>query len=108
MVQYMKHKNLDNQNQTNRNRESNILEDRTYSKVGYRLLYRVLTLLAVVAWMAVIFFFSAQTGEESNQVASDFWIRKAAHMCEYAILTGLVWLHLQSYKQLRGDRKSVV
>ena len=84
-----------------RNHESNELKNKACNKVEYQLLYRVLTLIAVVVWMAVIFFFSAQTGEESNQVASDLWIRKAAHMCEYAILAGLVWLHLQSYQKLR-------
>lgn len=63
--------------------------------------------VAVVAWMGVIFFFSAQTGEESGGLSGQvvdwlasyvpidpgtlgYLVRKGAHVSEYAILGFLV------------------
>lgn len=83
--------------------------------------------LLLVAWMAVIFAFSSQVAEESAQSSQtvayqivswqnevfqlekgeeelvaqadsmQFSIRKCAHMCEYAVLAVLFFLHLGCY-----------
>ena len=86
-----------------------------------RTVFRVLSLLALFGWMAVIFWFSAQNAETSSamscglieQVAGaitpgfaelpeeeqiavvDQWqnvVRKGAHMAEYAVLGALTWI----------------
>ena len=67
---------------------------------------------AVIAWMAVIFFFSHQVGEESGGLSDSivnwlhslgihvspetlsFLVRKAAHMVEYAVLAILLFAAL--------------
>ncbi len=88
---------------------------------------KYLTGICLAAWMAVIFLFSAQTAEDSAQVSQtvgyriaswqnrvfhqgkteeellaqaeslQFFVRKGAHMCEYAVLAALALLHLSCY-----------
>lgn len=90
---------------------------------------RIITLLMLLLWMAVIFGFSAQDGGQSGglsrraaygiaemgnhlfrleqseqelqeQAASmQFVIRKGAHMSEYALLAALVLMHLLCYER---------
>ena len=79
--------------------------------------------LLLVVWMGVIFMFSSQNGEESSGISNgilltlmnvvpmenlsietlSFFIRKAAHFTEYAILGLLVYINLR-YK----DKKHLV
>lgn len=91
-----------------------------------------ITLILLVLWMAVIFFFSAQNGTQSSGVsysvgygiaenrnrllqkeesreeltrqveAMQFVIRKGAHMSEYALLAVLFSLHLRTYEKRSG------
>ena len=102
---------------------------------GTKMMKRWVTGLLLVVWMAVIFAFSNQVAEESAQssqtvayqIASwqnkvfqlekgeeelvaqadsmQFSIRKCAHMCEYAVLAVLFFLHLGCYPL---DRKWAV
>lgn len=71
--------------------------------------------LLLVVWMGVIFMFSSQNGEESSGISNgillalmnvvpmenlsidtlSFFIRKAAHFTEYAILGLLVYINLE-------------
>lgn len=82
-----------------------------------RKILSVVFLFLTVAWMALIFLFSAQTGEESGGLSAiltepltdllakltgrkasnlypqvDHAVRTAAHFCEYAVLGGLMAL----------------
>lgn len=85
--------------------------------------FRALTALATLGWMAMIFGFSAQTGEESGGLSAiiaepvttliaewcgleetealylqvDGVVRAAAHFCEYAILGGLLLIATQPF-----------
>lgn len=97
---------------------------------------RVLSLLALLSWMAVIFWFSAQTAETSSamsgglieQVAEaitpgfsalpqeeqtavvDQWqtvVRKGAHMTEYAVLGILAWIAMSGWIDRRRLRAAV-
>ena len=73
--------------------------------------------LLLISWMLIIFFFSAQTGEQSSQSSGlveqllsifsfipnrifglelQFLIRKAAHFTEYALLGLCLMLHLDA------------
>ena len=73
--------------------------------------------LLLISWMLIIFFFSAQTGEQSSQSSGlveqllsifsfipnrifglelKFLIRKAAHFTEYALLGLCLMLHLDA------------
>lgn len=88
-------------------------------------LYRVALWVSVIAFMAVIFAFSAQPGEASEAMTKGAvrpvaellaalqhggeaatntlyvilgtLLRKLAHVCEYALLGALLWLLLDSY-----------
>lgn len=91
--------------------------------------------LFVVAWMMVIFCFSAQPGEDSADLSGsishlfmqiwnwifgmgwsdaqvlemtaiwDYPIRKLAHMTEFGILAGLLFLALKHYTQINSMKK---
>lgn len=93
---------------------------------------KVVTLILLVLWMSVIFFFSAQNGTQSSGIsrfigygiaenknrllqkdeskeeltkqveAMQFVIRKGAHMAEYALLAIFFSLHLCTYKKRPG------
>ena len=94
---------------------------------------RVLSGLAVIGWMAVIFFFSAQPGEASSETSGgivsqivelvypsfetipeqeqiaivDVWqtvVRKCAHFCAYALLGALVANAIRTYDIRKGGR----
>lgn len=99
-----------------------------------RRLLRWVTGLAVVAWMAVIFCASAQTGSDSGGMSRgvadgllSLWsaltgasfeggvrdaaiealqlpIRKGAHMAEYALLAVLAFAHLLTYERWTSGR----
>ncbi|MFT3943452.1 MAG: VanZ family protein [Ancrocorticia sp.] len=74
---------------------------------------------AVVVWMAVIFFFSHQVGEDSGGLSDSivawlhslgihispemlgFLVRKAAHMTEYAVLAILLFVALRGSREQR-------
>lgn len=77
--------------------------------------------ILLILWMALIFFFSSQTGQESSSVSGvvsdtvipvfgevltnssiEFIIRKCAHMLEYFVLGVLVVLAFQKQKQLNS------
>lgn len=91
-----------------------------------KFLDRMLSGLAVISWMAVIFLFSAQTGDASSQTSGgivsrivalvypgfdslsaaeqlavlDVWqtiVRKGAHFCAYALLGALVANAIRTY-----------
>lgn len=73
--------------------------------------------LAVLAWMAVIFYFSSNpnSNEATKQVFGDinFYVRKLAHITEYAILFTLIrWsfatTHESAKEQMRRSLVSLV
>lgn len=68
---------------------------------------RLVYLFLSLAWMAVIFWFSAQNGEASGEKSTFFstllhipeWnVRKGAHMAEYAVLAGLLLGFFSTFK----------
>ena len=86
---------------------------------------RYLNWILVLIWMFIIFIFSSQTGESSNQNnrlvvqileyiglditghigdATNFIIRKAAHFTEYLILYLLLY---KAFAESRGKKKSL-
>ena len=94
---------------------------------GLRLALGIMSLLAVILWMRVIYGFSGQNGTESTAVSNDLsgrmvriidrvlgknkspeeiqllanqietWVRKAAHGFEYSVLALLLYAHLSIY-----------
>ncbi len=90
---------------------------------------KIITFLILLIWMAVIFFFSAQKGTDSAEISHSvayriaewgdslfqqgktekelvqqaenmqFFIRKGAHMSEYAVLAVLFLMHLCCYEK---------
>lgn len=98
-----------------------------------RTAFRVLSLLALLGWMAVIFWFSSQTADASSAMSGgliervaetitpgfadltveeqtavvDAWqtvVRKAGHMTEYALLGMLAWMALSGWVDRRRMR----
>ncbi len=59
-----------------------------------------LSWLAVLIWTVIIFVLSAQPSIGSNLGAWDFFLRKSAHVGEYAVLFFLIWNALKQ----RGKR----
>lgn len=55
---------------------------------------RFLWAAAALAWMGVIWFFSDQPNLSSGLTA-DWWLRKGAHITEYAVLTVLLFAALR-------------
>ena len=53
---------------------------------------------AVVIWALLIFYVSAQPSLSTHWGIWDFILRKAAHMCEYAVLFLLLWNALAQLK----------
>jgi VanZ family protein len=83
---------------------------------------RIIKLLLLLFWMGVIFYFSSQNGETSEELSDSLlspfyflykgplsllrflrrygvYIRKAAHFCEYALLGILMHLSISEYKK---------
>ncbi len=77
--------------------------------------------LPVIALMAVIFFFSAQTGEQSALISDEVVgaaygkdkigtelltviVRKSAHFAEYALLGGLIYIANRHVMRKKNDR----
>jgi VanZ family protein len=65
---------------------------------------------APLAWMAVIFWFSAQPDlPHVPDALLDFLVKKSAHALEYAVLTGLLWRAVaRTWPGLRGERRAVL
>ncbi len=58
--------------------------------------------LPVVFWCAVIFYFSSIPGLAGPWDEWDFFLRKAAHVTEYAILAFLVLRAFQEYPRIKA------
>lgn len=54
--------------------------------------------LAVIAWAALIFYFSAQPSLTTHWGLWDFIFRKLAHMFEFGVLSFLVWRALRQHR----------
>lgn len=76
-----------------------------------RKVYSIISCLAVLIWMGVIFYMSAQTADDSSEMSnalllwiqnalgaelSSFLIRKAAHATEFALLAMLLYNFIKS------------
>jgi VanZ family protein len=58
-------------------------------------------LLPPLAWMALIFALSGQPSDNIDRAWWDVVLRKAAHVTEYAVLTGLWWRVLRALRVSR-------
>lgn len=87
--------------------------------------------ILIFVWMAVIFLFSSQSGEESSQLSEGFLrkfilcflpdgismdtvelleyiVRKCAHMTEYAVLGILISLQIRMYGMFRSEAGKIM
>lgn len=92
---------------------------------------KIILWILIFAWMAVIFLFSSQNGEESSQLSEGFLrefilcflpegmnadtvdlleyiVRKIAHMTEYAVLGILISLQIRMYEVFRSEAGKIL